>query len=484
VVKKKEVEKVRNPYPSSAMQKLRLRLMTARKSNKLDLSTKCCWPELAGEQPQETKVEAAAIPESDSVAESKSEAPGRASAKDEIISSSGAPAAAPNENEPSDKAQDKQADGAVFLTETNPLEPTDNQSKSDEQADPNNEQAVAAAVETAMGIQMLDEEEQADAAKSKSLKTKEGSNSKSSKNETVSVSELAAESLLSQSQRKRLKPITLNEIANIRKGKDLLELSPIELLNCLRDPGHKHELLSSQISIPSIDFMLYTVPESAFKMATLSELWLTNNSITSLPTSISDLKQLKILCVAGNRLKSLPSELCSLDSLQVLYVHRNSLRELPEEFDKLQAIKTINMSYNDFPVFPETICKLINLEFLDISCNHLADLPSPAFKKLKNLNILHVGSNPPMKTAPKILMQMKWVDVSGCPPVSSTAENGESKSEVLESHTLGESYEDLELFLRSRASSRITAKLRRRNRSKSKDAKQAIAAAIAAAPSK
>ncbi|KAF9356390.1 cysteinyl-tRNA synthetase [Mortierella sp. AD094] len=89
----------------------------------------------------------------------------------------------------------------------------------------------------------------------------------------------------------------------------------------------------------------------------LETLKLDNNSISSIPSTISVLKRLRTLSIANNSLSSLPDEIAQLDSLIELDVHSNSIGELPASIWKC-SLNSLNATSNlleSFPDPPESI---------------------------------------------------------------------------------------------------------------------------------
>ncbi|KAF9920313.1 cysteinyl-tRNA synthetase [Linnemannia zychae] len=87
-------------------------------------------------------------------------------------------------------------------------------------------------------------------------------------------------------------------------------------------------------------------------LRSLDTLKLDNNSISSIPSTISALKHLRILSLANNNISSLPDEIAQLDSLIELDVHGNSLGELPSSI-WMCSLRSLNVSSNLMGSFPD-----------------------------------------------------------------------------------------------------------------------------------
>lgn len=191
--------------------------------------------------------------------------------------------------------------------------------------------------------------------------------------------------------------------------------------------------------------------------AGLTELWLTNNAITTIPQDIKILKGLRILGLSGNRLECLPDEICALDGLERLYVQNNLLTSLPDRIENLTFLCELDLARNMFAQVPVGVCELRNLCYLDMSHNTLRTLPS-GLAKLTQLLYLNLDGNSDIASPPDVLRKMHWAEVRGCPLPTTTSKCAKPFP------TREPDDEELEQFLRSRASSRITAKLRRRKK--------------------
>ncbi|KAG0347537.1 cysteinyl-tRNA synthetase [Podila humilis] len=115
----------------------------------------------------------------------------------------------------------------------------------------------------------------------------------------------------------------------------------------------------------------------------LETLRMDNNSITSIPSTISALKRLKTLSIANNILSSLPDEISQLESLIELDVHSNSLGDLPGSI-WLCALSRLNASSNVLEAFPDPpestamVTKVVHATSPSSSSAALSDLETPS----------------------------------------------------------------------------------------------------------
>lgn len=134
----------------------------------------------------------------------------------------------------------------------------------------------------------------------------------------------------------------------------------------------------------------------ALQLANLEKLDLHLNKLSSVPSSISELKSLKFLDLHMNKLRGLPSGIGNLSRLEYLDVSSN---------------------FNDLVALPESVGDLISLTHCDLSFNQIRELPD-SMGRLEKLKKLNLDGNPivipPMEIAEKSLeavmeyMQDRW----------------------------------------------------------------------------
>ena len=205
------------------------------------------------------------------------------------------------------------------------------------------------------------------------------------------------------------------------------------------------------------EFRLQAFPEELFRTTTLTELWIDNHNLGWVPSQIGLLVSLEVLSVGGNNLEALPEELCVLVRLRRLYARKNALAALPGKFGALEALTDVDLSFNSFASFPLELVALPRLVTLALNKTNILDLPMD-LAKMRSLSYLDLDSCP-IKKAPAVLGKMAWLDVNGCViPATPRA--------AFRFKITAEDEEEIEEFLRHRASSRSTAavaaRLRRR----------------------
>ena len=212
---------------------------------------------------------------------------------------------------------------------------------------------------------------------------------------------------------------------------------------------------AAELKAAEIFFRLDVIPQEVLSMKNLKELWLCNNYVSTIPSEIGDLRNLKLLSLKNNQLTSLPPEVCLLDKLNTLYLSGNKLSFLPNLFGRLRDLQTLDLANNEFIDFPAVVCELGQLISLDLSGNKVNHLPN-TLVQMKCLTLLTL-TNCPFPTPPEALKDTPWVDVKGCP--LPRGKRASMPFEITESDE-----DDLIGLIKSRASNNITSKLRRRKK--------------------
>uniref|UniRef100_A0A8R1XYG7 PDZ domain-containing protein n=1 Tax=Onchocerca volvulus TaxID=6282 RepID=A0A8R1XYG7_ONCVO len=101
----------------------------------------------------------------------------------------------------------------------------------------------------------------------------------------------------------------------------------------------------------------------------LTEIYLTENLLTEIPSSLGNLKSLRTLNLDKNQLKELPPTIGGCTSLSVLSLRDNLLEQLPLEIGRLENLRVLDVCNNRLNYLPFTVNVLFKLRALWLSEN-------------------------------------------------------------------------------------------------------------------
>ena len=133
-------------------------------------------------------------------------------------------------------------------------------------------------------------------------------------------------------------------------------------------------------------------------------LYLFNNLLTLIPSSISCLTNLRELDVSHNRISSLHDNLSLLPHLQTLNLNDNQLPSFPLLLTRIPSLQTLQISSNNLTLIPAEISLLTNLSSLELRYNQIGKLPI-TMTKMTNLTNLNLFNNS-LSAFPDMVLQM------------------------------------------------------------------------------
>ena len=161
------------------------------------------------------------------------------------------------------------------------------------------------------------------------------------------------------------------------------------------------------------------VPDSVWERTELETLVLADNGLSEVSEHIGRLKGLHMLDLGHNQLTGVPDGLADLDGLtDFLYLHDNRLTSLPSSLERLTKLRYLNISENAFKVFPECVSSMSSLIELRVSDNYLTSLPN-SIGHLSRLRELHLRNNKLASLPESIgkLQELRQIDLRGNPLV-------------------------------------------------------------------
>ena len=102
-----------------------------------------------------------------------------------------------------------------------------------------------------------------------------------------------------------------------------------------------------------------------------SSINFSQNKISNVPESISNIETLEILNLDNNLLESLPETIGNLINLKSLSLSNNHLTKIPDTIGNLKNLKALNLANNQLKEIPDTIGNLKNLKELYLDNNYV-----------------------------------------------------------------------------------------------------------------
>jgi len=114
----------------------------------------------------------------------------------------------------------------------------------------------------------------------------------------------------------------------------------------------------------------------------ITELYLINNELTSIPESISSLVNLRKLFLFTNKITSIPESIGSLINLQILDLYDNKITSIPESISSLVNLQQLYLHNNQITSIPDSISSLVNLQILHLHNNKITSISDSIKDKL------------------------------------------------------------------------------------------------------
>ena len=151
-------------------------------------------------------------------------------------------------------------------------------------------------------------------------------------------------------------------------------------------------MASARVVILAENELSGPIPAGLGGLASVEELDLKENQLTSVPPELGELANLQKLTLNFNRLTTVPPELGRLSRLDYLGLWSNELTSIPAELGELGNLRELDLDENRLTAFPPELAGLERLEILWAASNELASIP-PELGAMNSLRLLVLEGN-------------------------------------------------------------------------------------------
>ncbi|GAB5388153.1 MAG: hypothetical protein Alpg2KO_11210 [Alphaproteobacteria bacterium] len=134
--------------------------------------------------------------------------------------------------------------------------------------------------------------------------------------------------------------------------------------------------LSDLTELVLTDGTLTTIPPEIGFLQNLGGLRLFNNQITAIPPEIGSLRDLSFFTIYSNQISSLPPEMGNLTELTLLFLSTNNLTSLPTEVGNWSKMQQLRLHTNNLTSLPSSISGWTSMDDLRLHRNDLTTLPA------------------------------------------------------------------------------------------------------------
>ncbi|MDG9672186.1 leucine-rich repeat domain-containing protein [Hahella sp. CR1] len=165
--------------------------------------------------------------------------------------------------------------------------------------------------------------------------------------------------------------------------------SPLEIVRAcvkLNKATHYHTLDLKGLSIDSL-------PDDVFKgLEHVKILYLSENALSSLPKSMSEMKGLKRVHLGWNEFEEFPVELFDISGLKDVYISKNKIARIGEGLKNIKSLRRVIISHNNLKEFPHVFTEMSGLKILDLGTNSISEVPK-SINKMSALIGLSLSDN-------------------------------------------------------------------------------------------
>lgn len=259
---------------------------------------------------------------------------------------------------------------------------------------------------------------------------------------------------------------SLTVLTSIELSGNLIAELPKEILiltnlTVLKAPGNRLTrivengqvgVLSNLTKLYLRDNRLPNLDTSIGELKLLKEIDLQSNRLTDLVPNVVDCQKVKTINLSRNLMETMPKHIFRIPDITFLKADHNLLRELPGAMCFAVHIKELDLSFNRLELLPADIGNLYEMVYLNLDHNLLKEVPksikycsslqllylndnklsslTPAIRSVKTLEELHMRNNCLIVLPPEIksLGSLKALSVEGNPFLSLPSSTRELKS--------------------------------------------------------
>ncbi|KAM6971778.1 volume-regulated anion channel subunit LRRC8E [Aplochiton taeniatus] len=174
--------------------------------------------------------------------------------------------------------------------------------------------------------------------------------------------------------------------------------------------------LAGLTSLELVACGLERIPSAVFSLASLQELDLRDNKLTTVEEilSLQHCRRLTTLRLWHNAITYLPEHVSKLVALETLDVSWNKLHKMPSRLFHCTKLRHLDLSHNKLASLPPEVGILQALQFFSAAFNSLESLPEELFS-CKRLKTLALGNNALLSLSPRVafLPQLVRLELKG-----------------------------------------------------------------------
>ncbi|OMJ13455.1 Leucine-rich repeat protein soc-2-like protein [Smittium culicis] len=154
--------------------------------------------------------------------------------------------------------------------------------------------------------------------------------------------------------------------------------------NTENETAHNENIISFQ------NFQLTEFPtRHHFNLSFITEINISNNYISELPSEFGQCKELRTLIISNNKISDFPPEFQMCKELRLLKMDNNNFSRIPKCIKSFQKLESLDISHNKLKKID-----LISLSHLNLQSNEISHIPLFLGKLFPTLSRFQIENNP------------------------------------------------------------------------------------------